>query len=153
MQIFADKFTPSRKDLIPTGEIKTVKGTALDFTSPKAIRKDLDSNEEQMVFGNGYDHNFLTGEDKVMKHIVNVYEPISGRIMDVYSDQPAVQLYIGNFLDGQIGKNGVPMNKRSGFCLETQHTPNSINMPDFPSVVLTPDDTYHYTTIYKFSHK
>lgn len=153
IQIFADKFTPSRKDLIPTGEIRTVKGTALDFTSPKAIGRDINSDEEQMIFGGGYDHNFITGDDKVMKHIVNVREPVSGRIMDVYSDQPAVQLYTGNFLDGQIGKNGVPMNKRTGFCLETQHTPNSINMPQFPSVVLTPDDEYHYTTIYKFSHE
>ncbi len=153
VQINADYFTPANANLIPTGEIRAVKGTVFDFTTSKTIGKDLvkEKEDEQLKLGGGYDHNFITGEDKVMKHIATVKAPVSGRIMDVYSDQPAVQLYIGNFLNGEIGKNGSRLNKRNGFCLETQHSPNTPNMPDFPTCKLCPGELYSYKTIYKFS--
>ena len=152
VQIFADYFTPANKDLVPTGEIRSVKGTPLDFTSPKPIARDLYSDYEQMIIGSGYDHNFITGDAGKMKHIA-VVTAESGIIMNVYSDEPAVQLYIGNFLNGETGKNSSKLNKRCGLCLETQYYPDSPNHPEFPSCVLRPGETYHFTTVYNFSHK
>ena len=152
VQIFADYFTPANKDLVPTGEIRSVKGTPLDFTSPKPLARDLYSDYEQMIIGSGYDHNFITGDAGKMKHIA-VVTAESGIIMNVYSDEPAVQLYIGNFLNGETGKNSSKLNKRCGLCLETQYYPDSPNHPEFPSCVLRPGETYHFTTVYNFSHK
>lgn len=151
MQIFADYFTPSDSTLIPTGEKRPVGGTVFDFRQPKKIGKDVNADDEQLILGGGYDHNFVTGCDKVMKHVAHVYEENSGRMMDVYSDQPAMQLYIGNFLDGENGKNGSKLNKRWGFCLETQHTPNTPNLTGYPKIELNPGEVYDYTTVYRFS--
>ncbi len=153
LQIFADCFTPVNENLIPTGEIRSVKGTPFDFTLPKAIGRDLECGDEQLKKGGGYDHNFITGESGKMKHIACALGDKTGIIMNVYSNKPAVQLYIGNFLNGQDGKNGSKLNKRNAFCLETQYYPDSPNHPEFPSCVLRPSEKYHFTTIYNFSHE
>lgn len=154
LQLFADSYTPVDDGLIPTGEIRSVKETPFDFTEPKAIGKDLGVEDEQLKKGGGYDHNFILGAPHVMKPCASVYEPESGRVMKVYTDQPAVQFYIGVFLDGtETGKDGHPILKNSGFCLETQCSPDSPNQPQFPSCVLRPNETYHTTTIYEFSVK
>ncbi len=153
VKINADHFTPVDNELISTGEIRAVKGTALDFNEPKPIGRDIESQEEQMLIGGGFDHNFVTGEAGVMKHIAEVVADESGIIMNVYSEMPAVQLYTGNFLSGDKGKNGSVLNKRNGFCLETQYYPDSPNHENFPSSVLKPGEKYHFTTKYAFSHK
>lgn len=153
LQIMADSFTPVNEHLIPTGEIRSVKGTPFDFTELKPIGRDLYCDDEQLKTGGGYDHNFITGDAGVMKHIAHAVADKSGIIMDAYSDKPAVQLYIGNFLNGENGKNGSKLNKRNAFCLETQYYPDSPNHAEFPSCVLRPSEQYHFTTVYKFSHK
>lgn len=152
MRIFADCFTPTNAGLIPTGEIASVEGTAMDFRTEKTIGRDIESGEEPLVLANGYDHNYVLGKSGVMKHAATATGNITGIKMDVYTDKPGVQLYVGNFLKGnEIGKDGKPYEKRTGFCLETQFYPDSPNHPEFPSCKLTPDETYHFTTIYKFS--
>lgn len=151
LQIFADSFTPVDEHLIPTGEIRSVKGTPFDFTELKPIGRDLDCDDEQLKKGGGYDHNFITGAVGAMKHIAHVVADKSGIVMDAYSDKPAVQLYIGNFLDGEKGKNGSSLNKRNALCLETQYYPDSPNHEEFPSCVLRPNEMYHFTTLYRFS--
>lgn len=152
--INANYYTPVDDTLIPTGEIKPVEGTPLDFRKPEQIGARI----EQVKVGNnpsGYDHNYvLNGSGVSLEFVARVYEPVTGRTMDVYSTEPGVQFYSGNFLDGTItGKKGVAYKKNHGFCLETQHFPDSINHPEFPSVVLKPGQTYTQTTIYKFSAK
>ncbi len=154
MQINAEHFTPTDASLIPTGEIVSVKDTAMDFTTEKAIGRDIESGEEPLVLAGGYDHNYVMGDTGVMKHAATATGETSGITMEVYTDKPGVQLYVGNFLKGnEIGKDGKPYGKRSGFCLETQFYPDSPNHPAFPSCKLTPDETYHFTTIYKFGIK
>lgn len=155
MMINADGYTPVDAGLIPVGTIESVDGTPFDFTNPKTIRKDLDSNHAQMVIGGGYDHNFVlnespkNGEGLVLA--ARVTEPVSGRIMEAYTSEPGVQLYGGNFLNGtSIGKSGKPYLKRNAFCLETQHFPDSPNQPKFPSTLLKPGEIYKSTTVYKF---
>ncbi|WP_297703090.1 aldose epimerase family protein [uncultured Eudoraea sp.] len=155
MMINASAYTPVDAGLIPIGTLESVKGTPFDFTSPKTILTDLDSNNAQMVIGGGYDHNFVLNESpKNSEGLVlaaRVTEPISGRIMEVYTSEPGVQLYGGNFLNGSsIGKSGNPYMKRNAFCLETQHYPDSPNQSNFPSTLLEPGDKYKSTTIYKF---
>ncbi len=151
LQINAEYFTPNSTELIPTGEIRAVKGTPMDFTTAKPIGRDIDYNDEQIQIGHGYDHNFITGESGVMKHIATATDPKTGRIMDVYSTKPAVQLYIAHFLADDPGKNGSVLCQNGGFCLETQFYPDSPNHPEFPSCVLKAGDKYHHTTIFKFS--
>lgn len=153
LMLNADKFTPVDKTLIPTGELKSVKGTPLDFTQPTAIGARIDQPDEQMKFGGGYDHNFVINGAGSLALTASVYEPTSGRVMDVYTTEPGVQFYTGNFLGGMVGKNGQAYQKRTGFCLETQHFPDSPNKPSFPSTVLEPGKKYETTTIYKFSTK
>jgi aldose 1-epimerase len=149
MLINADKYTVVDKGLIPTGENRPVKGTPMDFTTPMTIGSRIDQVE------GGYDHNYvLNSGGGTLALAVKVYEPTSGRVMEVYTDQPGVQFYTGNFLDGSItGKAGKVYKKHYGFCLETQHFPDSPNKPDFPSVLLHPGQKYQTQTVYKFHAK
>jgi len=148
----ADKFTPVDATLIPTGELKPVAGTVMDFRAPHTIGERL-----KQVGGDpiGYDHNYvLNGGGKHLDFVARVNEPTSGRIMELYSTEPGVQFYSGNFLDGTItGKKGAVYKQYHGFCLETQHFPDSINHPNFPNTVLKPGQAYTQTTIFKFSAK
>ena len=145
----ADNYTPTDEGLIPTGEIKSVKGTPLDFTKPTALGARFHQTGLKPA---GYDHNFvLNSGGKSLALAARVYEPKSGRIMEVLTTEPGVQLYTANGLDGSItGAGGVKYPRHGGFCLETQHFPDSINKPDFPSVVLRPGERFKSTTLYRF---
>jgi aldose 1-epimerase len=146
LMINADRFTPVDKDLIPTGEIKPVKGTPMDFTKPMAIGSRI-----AQVQG-GYDHNYvLNSSDGSLALAASVYEPKTGRVMKIFTTEPGIQFYSGNFLDGSIKGKGAVYNKHNGFCLETQHFPDSPNKPNFPSVVLKPGEKYTHLTVHKFS--
>lgn len=147
MQILANKFVPVDETLIPTGELKAVENSAMDFTTPHAI------GERIAQVAGGYDHNWVlnTEVEKKLRMAAKVTEPQSGRVMKVYTNQPGIQFYSGNFLDGSLtGKKGKVYNKHYGFCLETQHYPDSPNQSGFPPVILRPGETYQTTTIYKF---
>ncbi|MCX7875502.1 MAG: galactose mutarotase [Melioribacteraceae bacterium] len=155
LMINAEYYTPVNSGLIPLGKLEKVENTPFDFRSPKKIGKDIDSDFDQLKLGLGYDHNFVINRknNDVIK-IAEVYEPTTGRFMEVFSDQPGLQFYSGNFLNGTaIGKNGIKYNYRTSFCLEAQHFPDSPNQKDFPSVFLKPGEVYKQTTIYKFSSK
>ncbi len=150
LMLAADKYTPVDAGLIPTGELKDVKGTPMDFTTPTAIGARIARVE------GGYDHNFVLRNQDGSKIALaaRVVEPKSGRVMEIHTDQPGIQFYSGNFLDGAVtGKGGVAYKKHYGFCLETQHYPDSPNQPDFPPVVLRPGETYKHTMIHTFSTK
>lgn len=148
----ADRYTPVNVGLIPTGELAPVEGTPFDFTTPHAIGQRVDGENEQLAFGGGYDHNWvLNNQDGSMALAATVYEPVSGRTMEVHTTEPGLQFYCGNFLDGSLtGKSGRPYHFRNGFCLETQHYPDSPNQPAFPSTILNPGETYETTTVYRF---
>ena len=150
--INASRFTPVDGGLIPTGELREVAGTPFDFRNPKAIGKDIGAADEQLKLGKGYDHNFvLDRRDEGLAPAAKVIEPATGRVLEVWTTEPAVQFYTGNFLDGTIkGKGGVAYQQRYGFCLETQHYPDSPNHPAFPSTVLKPGQEYQTTTVWKF---
>ncbi|HLX71483.1 MAG TPA: aldose epimerase family protein [Verrucomicrobiae bacterium] len=155
VMINADKFTPVDSTLIPTGELKPVDGTPFDFRTPTAIGARIGQNDEQLKFGNGYDHNWVlnnyTGVGGV-RLAARVYEPTSGRVLEVFSDQPGLQFYSGNFLDGTLkGKGGWVYQFRNAFCMEPQHFPDSPNKPSFPSTELKPGQVYHSTIEYRFS--
>jgi len=146
LMLNADHFTPVDEGLIPTGEIKSVKGTPMDFTTATPIGSRI-----AQVKG-GYDHNYvLNSSDGSLALAASVYEPKSGRVMEISTTQPGVQFYTGNFLDGSNKGKGTVYNKHSGFCLETQHFPDSPNKPQFPSVVLKPGEKYTHLTVHKFS--
>jgi len=151
----ADRFTPVDKTLIPTGELRPVAGTPMDFTKPTAIGARINDNYEQLVVGRGYDHNWVINrKDKSLTLAARVHEPTSGRVLEVFTTEPGVQFYSGNFLDGTItGKQGHVYKQRYGFCLETQHFPDSPNHPDFPSTILQPGQTFRSQTVFKFSTK
>jgi aldose 1-epimerase len=153
LTIDADRFTPVDATLIPTGELRKVEGTPLDFRKPTAIGARINADDEQMRFGKGYDHDFvLNRKGPGLVLAARAVDPDSGRELEVYTTQPGVQFYTGNFLDGSVkGKGGVAYPKRSGFCLETQHFPDSPNKPNFPSTELKPGHTYHEVTVFKFS--
>lgn len=153
--INADRFTPISEAFIPTGELRSVKGTPMDFTKPMAIGARISQKDEQLARGNGYDHNWvLNRKDNSLSLAARVEEPASGRVLEVLTTEPGVQFYTGNFLDGTIkGKGGKIYQQRAGFCLETQHFPDSPNKPNFPSTVLKPGQKYASTTVYKFSTK
>lgn len=154
LMIEADKFTPVDSSLIPTGELRDVAGTPFDFRNPTAIGARIEADDDQIKLGKGYDHNFVLRRKAgdPISLAARVAEPASGRILEVWTTEPGVQFYTGNFLDGSAhGKGGVAYAKRSAFCLETQHFPDSPNQPKFPSVVLSPGEHYHTTTIYKLS--
>ncbi|HJZ66944.1 MAG TPA: aldose epimerase family protein [Blastocatellia bacterium] len=152
LMINANRFTPVDSGLIPTGELRGVKGTPMDFTMPTAIGARIDQQYEQLTFGRGYDHNWvLNSGGGNLDLAARVYEATTGRVMEVYTTEPGLQFYSGNFLDGSVtGKGGQVYNKRYGFCLETQHFPDSPNKPAFPSTVLEPGEKYRSTTIYTF---
>jgi len=153
VMIPADKFTPVDSTLIPTGELKPVEGTPFDFRKPTAIGARINQDDEQLKFGKGYDHNWVINKPMGQYGLMaRVTEPTSGRVMEVYSDEPGLQFYSGNFLDGTLkGKGGWVYQFRDGFCMEPQHYPDSPNRPEFPSVVLKPGQTFHNTIVYKFS--
>lgn len=145
-------FTPVDSVMIPTGEIRKVEGTPFDFKTPHTIGERINENYDQLMLGHGYDHNFIL--DNVDPVDVTVYEPVSGRILEVITDQPGMQLYTGNFLDGsKIGHGGKPFKHRSGLCLESGHYPDSPNHPEFPTTILNPGETLKTQTIYRFSVK
>jgi aldose 1-epimerase len=152
LKIDADKYTPTDDTLIPTGKIEPVKGTPFDFSTPTPIGKQI---KDIKADPQGYDLNYvLNGKSGELRLIAEVTDPKSGRVMKVSTDQPGVQLYTSNFLDGkQKGKGGVKYKQYGGFCLETQHYPDSINHPDFPSVVLKPGENYKQATVYAFDVK
>jgi aldose 1-epimerase len=153
LAIFADGMTPVDKGLITTGTIAPVAGTPMDFRKPTAIGTRINDADEQLTFGKGYDHNWvLRNHDGKVRSIAELYDPASGRLMTVLSDEPGLQFYSGNFLDGTIrGKNGIVYQHRTGLCLEAQHYPDTPNKPDFPPVKLLPGQTYTQTTVYQFS--
>lgn len=149
----ADKFTPVDSTLIPTGELRPVDGTPFDFRTPTTIGARIGQDDEQLKFGGGYDHNWVVNKPMGRLGLMaRVYEPTSGRVMEVQSTEPGLQFYSGNFLDGKItGKGGWAYQFRNAFCMEPQHYPDSPNQPNFPSVVLKPGQVYRNTIIYKFS--
>ena len=154
LKLYADKFTPVDSTLIPTGELKDVKGTPFDFTVSKTIGKDIQQEDEQLKFGKGYDHNWVLSGTKVdgLNHAATLTGDKTGIVMDVYTEEPGIQFYSGNFMaDNVILKNGVKDSFRTGLCLETQHFPDSPNQPNFPSTTLKPGDTYTSKSIYKFT--
>jgi aldose 1-epimerase len=151
LMIPGDFFTPVSDTSEPTGEIRSVKGTPMDFTVAKSIGKDIDADDEQIRNGFGYDHNW------VLRHRIGelglaavASDPKSGRVMEVYTTQPGVQLYSANWIDGEKGKGGKKYGKRWAFCLETQHFADAINKPYFPSTILKPGETYKHTCVHKF---
>jgi aldose 1-epimerase len=153
LMLAADHFTPVDATLIPTGEYRSVKGTPMDFTRPFAIGARIDQADEQLKFGRGYDHNWILNNRKgTLGLAARAYEPTTGRVMEVYTTEPGIQFYSGNFLNG-TGKGGRAYTPRSGFCLETQHFPDSPNQPKFPSTSLRPGQRYQTTTVYRFSAK
>ncbi len=158
LEINADRYTPINAGSIPTGEMALVKDTPFDFRKAKKIGKDVDSKHVQLEFGKGYDHNFVLNNSRKNKEglifAARVEEPLSGRVMEVYTNEPGLQFYGGNFQDGKtLGKNGKPYLYRGAFCLETQHFPDSPNQPNFPSTVLEIGTIYKSSCVYKFSVK
>ena len=156
LMINADMYTPVDATLIPTGELASVESTPMDFREATAIGSRINDDFEQLKFGKGYDHNWILNKsaENEMTLAATVYESTSGRYMEIYTTEPGIQFYSGNFLDGTIvGKSGKNYKFRDGFCLETQHFPDSPNQPNFPSTVLRPGETYETTTIHKFSVK
>jgi len=148
----ASAFTPVDSVMIPTGEIRKVAGTPFDFNTPHTIGERIGDKYDQLILGKGYDHNYILDNKEEVD--VTVYEPVSGRMLEVITDQPGMQLYTGNFLDGtNIGHGGIAFKYRSGMCLESGHYPDSPNHPDFPNTVLNPGETLKSTTIYRFSVK
>ncbi|MGW3205264.1 aldose epimerase family protein [Streptomyces sp. NPDC001135] len=150
----ASRFTPTDAGLIPTGERAGVKGTPFDFTRPKPIGRDIRTGHPQLVTAKGYDHNFVLDKGVTARpeHVVTLRDPASGRTLKILTDQPGVQFYSGNFLDGTlVGQSGHTYRQGDGLALETQHFPDSPNEPSFPSTVLRPGQTYRTTTIHKFS--
>jgi aldose 1-epimerase len=149
--IHADRFTPTDSNLIPTGELRDVAGTPFDLRTPQRIGTRIDEEYDQLKLGWGFDHNFVLN-GKGLRAIASVSEPTTGRRLEVLTTQPGVQFYTGNHLDGSVtGKGGVTYKYRFGFCLETQHFPDSPNHPDFPTTVLSPGEQFHETTIFRFS--
>jgi aldose 1-epimerase len=152
--IHARHFTPVNASLIPTGKICSVQGTPLDFTRMATIGSRISADDQQLKLAGGYDHNWIPGRegDRALVLAAEVHEPVSGRVLQVLTSQPGIQFYSGNFLDGTIcGKQGKVYRRRYGFCLETQHYPDSPNHPDFPSTELQPGQHYRETTVFRFS--
>jgi aldose 1-epimerase len=153
VMINADGFTPTDAGLIPTGEIRPVEGTPLDFRTPTPVGDRIDADYEPLNFGGGYDHNWVLNKTAPgeVSLAVEVYEPSTGIVMKVLTDQPGVQFYSGNSLNGPVGKYGETYARRTGLALETQHYPDSPNHPEFPSTVLRPGEVYTQHTVYSFS--
>lgn len=155
LYVNADCFTPADALLIPTGELVPVEGTPMDFRTPKAVAQDIEADYEQLRLGNGYDHNWVlntAGDDT--KVAFSLYSPVTGILLEGYTDQPGVQVYSGNFLTGKVaGKHNVLYPRRASICLETQLFPDSPNKPEWPSATLRPGETYTHHCVYKFSVK
>jgi aldose 1-epimerase len=152
LRIDANRFTPVDDTLIPTGELAPVDGTPFDFRTPTLVGARIDGSDTQLKYGRGYDHNFvLNGSAGVLRPVVRLVEPKSGRTLDVATTEPGLQFYTGNFLDGTLkGKGGQVYNRRAGLCLETQHYPDSPNKPSFPSAIVRPGKDYHSRTVFRF---
>jgi aldose 1-epimerase len=150
----ADKITLTDDELIPTGEELNVENTEFDFRAEKCIGKDIDNDNINLIYGQGYDHNYILNTDGSIKHFATLKDPKSGRVMKAYTNQPCVQIYTGNCVvtDYNPFKNGVKPVKRCGVCLETQHTPDAPNHPEFFSCELNPGELYDYTTVFKFEN-
>ena len=153
VQINADKFLPVDSTLIPTGKEEDVDGTPFDFTQPQIVGSRINDDNQQLKFANGYDHCWvLDKNDGELSLAARVTDPQSGRVLELFTTEPGVQFYTGNFLDGTLtGKNGIMYKFRSALCLEPEHFPDSPNHPDFPSVVLNPGSEYHSKSVYNFS--
>ncbi|MBI4541944.1 MAG: galactose mutarotase, partial [Gemmatimonadetes bacterium] len=155
VRVNADRFTPVDSTLIPTGEVRSVVGTPFDFRTAHAIGERIGRDDEQLCFGLGYDHNFVLNRTGVGRDLVlaaEVHEPTTGRVMEIFTTEPGLQFYSGNFLDGTLrGKGGVVYRQRYGFAMETQHFPDSPNQAAFPSTILRPGREYRSRTIYRFS--
>lgn len=153
LKLNASRFTPTDAGSIPTGELRNVAGTPFNFLKPTAIGARINQDEEQLKFGNGYDHNFVVdGVAGRLRQAAVVTEPTTGRVMEVWTTEPGIQLYTGNFLDGTlVGKSGKAYERRSGLCLETQHYPDSPNKPNFPTTKLKKGSVFRSVTIYRFS--
>jgi aldose 1-epimerase len=153
LMLNANRITPVKANLLPTGELRDVAGTPFDFRQPMAIGAEINSDDTQLGYGNGYDLNWvLNNPDGSLIPAARVIEPTSGRILEAFTTEPGLQLYTGNYLDGSsIGKGGVAYNQYAGFALEAQHFPDSPNQLKFPTTVLNPGETYRQTTIYRFS--
>ncbi|HEX9972967.1 MAG TPA: aldose epimerase family protein [bacterium] len=152
LMLDADYLTPVDSTLIPTGELQPVAGTPFDFKTPTAIGARINADDEQIKFGLGYDHNFvLNGRAGELRLVGKLIESTTGRVLEIWTTEPGIQFYSGNFLDGSItGKNGMVYQYRHGLCLETQHYPDSPNQPNFPATVLNAGEIYQTTTVYKF---
>ncbi len=147
-------FTPTDETNIPTGEIRRVAGTPMDFTTPKRIGASIDMDDEQLKYGAGYDHNWVLNHRTGTLGLAAVaHDPKSGRVMEVYTTQPGVQLYTANWIDNEKGKNGKKYQRRWAFCLETQHFPDAVNIPHFPSTILKQGKEYRHCVVHKFSVK
>ncbi len=155
LYVNADKFTPTDEFLIPTGEILPVEGTPMDFRTAKAVAQDINADYQALEFGRGYDHNWILNTAGDLSQLAfSLYSPVSGILLEGYTDQPGIQVYSGNFLDGTVvGKKGIAYPMRASVCLETQKFPDSPNNPDWPSATLRPGETYTHRCIYKFSVK
>lgn len=153
LKLFSDKFTPTDNESIPTGEVYDVKGTPMDFTEFTRIGERIEVDYDQLLFANGYDHNWiLKDQGDKLKKAAEVIDNNSGRVLEVYTTKPGIQFYAGNYVsEREIGKGGVPYCKRAGLCLETQYFPDSLKNPHFPNVILKANEEYKHTTIYKFS--
>ncbi len=144
----------ANSEMIPTGNYRNILGTPMDFKTPRLVSKGIDADYDQLKYGGGYDHAWILnkGEKGELSFAASAYDPENGRFMEVYTTEPSVQFFTGNSLNGtQTGKHGVAYARRGGFCLETQHVPDSPNHSNFPTTVLRPGETYNSTTIYKFS--
>jgi aldose 1-epimerase len=156
LQLNADQFTPVNENLIPTGELRRVNRTAFDFTRREAVGSRINQDDPQLKFGRGYDHNWALNRSAEggLSHAATLSELRSGRTMEIFTTEPGIQFYSGNFLDGSMrGKAGASYKRHSGLCLETQHFPDSPNQPEFPSTVLKPHKRYESTTVFKFSSR
>jgi len=154
LMLNADRYTPVDEGLIPTGELAVVKDTPMDFTKPTTIGARINEDNQQLKFGQGYDHNWVLNKENPgeLTLAAEVYEPTTGRVMAIHTTEPVIQFYSGNFLDGTIkGKGGRVYQLRYGFCLETQHFPDSPNQSEFPSTILKPGEKYSHITVHKFS--
>lgn len=156
LQIYADQFTPVDEGLIPTGELKSIKNTPFDFTSKHTIGERIESNDEQLKFGKGYDHNYVLNgtKKKGLNHAATITGDKSGIVLDIYTQEPGLQFYSGNFMQGKnTFKSGAKDDFRTAFALETQHFPDAPNQPKFASIVLKPGEKYHTVSYYQFSVK
>jgi len=151
IMINADKYTPVDATLIPTGELPAVAGTPFDFRKLTTIGAHINDDNEQLKIAHGYDHNWVLNDPGKMREVVKVVEPTTGRVLEVITDQPGVQFYTGNFLNGSAKGKGSVYNQRDGFCLETQHFPDSPNHPKFPTTELKAGQKFHSTTIFRFT--